>query len=322
WARQMTTIRPVPTAPELRDTPEVRDVALGPDGLSLLTAGDDGVARLWDVSTGKLRHALPLEDTAPKCDALHSRVAYSRDGRLVAATRGDRFARIWEAASGRPVGPPLAHAKSVAGLGIDPTGRVLATTSGTALRFWQIDRGVPDGEPLTLPEDGRGPEFSPDGRLVLVWGREQFQLWDVKTRTARPAVGVDFEIFHAGFSPDGRHVLAHGKHRTPEGGWGSSAAQFWETAGGKPVGARMTWATPWPGNGYLRAAFRPDGRVVVIGGQVRFWEVPTGKPLGVAGPEMYGKRPVFSPDGRFLWGADPRPSDGMSPWRRGLEVAP
>src|SRR5262249_25537314 len=269
------------------------DRAVSPDGLSLLTAHLDGVARLWELSTGKPRFALPLENDVPPSDPwFHSFVAFSPDGRFVAATRGDRRARIWMAASGRPVGKPLLHEDTVLGVRFGPEGKMLATAAGKRIQFWSVERGVPEGKPLVLEEDARGPEFTGDGRHLLVWGKHQFQIWDVAARTLQRRVdGVDFDIFHACFSPDGRFVLANGQ-RTVGGRWGQSAAQLWEVSG-RPVSDRWQWDGGPPTDGFPRSAFRPDGRVVAIGGPLRLWQAPSGKPVGIVGPEMYSNWPVF-----------------------------
>jgi WD40 repeat protein len=321
WAAQVKTIRPATAKSEWRRMPPVRDTAISPDGLTYLTANDDGIARLWEVPAGNLRRALPLEPNAPKADADNSRVAYSLDGRFVAATRGDQNARVWDAATGRSVGPPLAHEKPVAGVGFHPAGMVLATTSGTQLRFWNVERGMPDGEPLTVAEDVKGPEFSADGRHLLVWGRTQLQIRDAATRTVRHAItGIDFEVLHAAFTPDGRHALVRGQQRTSAGERGLSAAQFWDVESGQPTGDRMLWELDFFGS-YVKSAFRPDGRVAVTGGELRLWEVPTGKSLGARGPQGFFRHPVFTRDGRVLLGANPAPTDGLDGWQL-LDVPP
>jgi serine/threonine protein kinase/WD40 repeat protein len=323
WAGQMTTVRPIPTAPEWQEASPILDCAVSPDGLSILTAHLDGAARLWELSTGKLRFALLLEKDAPPVDFFSlSRVAFSPDGRFVAATRGDRRARIWLAASGRPVREPLPHEDTVLGVGFDPAGKLLATAAGKRIQFWSVERGVPEGQPLVLEEAAHGPEFSSDGRHLLVWGRHQFQIWNVPARTLHRQVGgIDFRIFHACFSPDGRFILANGQQGTEGKPWGSPAAQFWEVGSGRPVGDRIQWDGGAPAGGFPRSAFRPDGRVVAIGGLLRLWQAPSGKPLGTVGPEMYSNWPVFGRDGKVLIGSTPWQTDGTDHWQL-LDVAP
>jgi WD40 repeat protein len=71
----------------------LRVVAYGPAGGLVLTAGDDGVARIWELGpqpVAELRHGPGIRSAA-----------FSVDGSFVATAGSDRFVRIWSTRSGR-----------------------------------------------------------------------------------------------------------------------------------------------------------------------------------------------------------------------------
>jgi WD40 repeat protein/tetratricopeptide (TPR) repeat protein len=75
-------------------------VAMSADGSRAATAGADGTARVWDAKTGK-----PILPPLAHDNAV-SQVAFSRDGLWLATASGDRI-RLWDTATGEPLGPAL-----------------------------------------------------------------------------------------------------------------------------------------------------------------------------------------------------------------------
>jgi WD40 repeat protein len=291
WARRLGTVRL--TAPMLHEKEYVEHASASPDGLSLATIVADGSVRLWEWSTGKLRRKLPLEADAPQPgDRWLRQVAFSPDGRFLAASRAERRARVWNVVSGQPVKNPLDHDDPVLGLGFHPGGMILATSAGKMIRFWSVERGVPEGEPLTLDREALGVGFSSDGRRLLAWSRDRVLIWEMPSRKLLQSLsGLDFAINNAAFSPDGRFALVNGVQD----------GQFWDLSTSKLVGARMHWTNQNGPGGAHRSSFRADGKVVVTGGYPpRLWETPSGKPLGSINSALEAYCPVLNPDGKSL----------------------
>ena len=113
--------------------------------------------------------------------------------------------------------------------------------------FLERRRGVQEGETLSSEDDNRGVEVSGDGSHLLTWNGSPGKVivWDFKTRKCLHLLeGIDFSVYHAGFSPDGRLVLANGSPK-PDTLPLPMVAQFWEVATGRPVGIRMRWQSRW-----------------------------------------------------------------------------
>lgn len=74
-------------------TKAIRFVAFSPDGLRLVSASDDGMAKLWDVATGTIVGPLIGHDGAVFA------ASFSPDGKRVVTASWDGTARLWDAAT-------------------------------------------------------------------------------------------------------------------------------------------------------------------------------------------------------------------------------
>lgn len=108
-------------SPQKPFTPEspVLSGAFGPGGKTTLTGHEDRTARLWGADGKELGE--PLRHDGPV-----AAVAVSADGQLFATAAG-KAARLWDAATHRPIGRPLVHATDVLSLAFRPDGKGLLT---------------------------------------------------------------------------------------------------------------------------------------------------------------------------------------------------
>jgi WD40 repeat protein len=108
-------------------------------------------------------------------------VVFSPDGKAVLTGSGDRTARLWDAATGQPMGPPLTHRGVVYSVAFSPDGKAVLTGSqDNTARLWDVATGKPIGPPLTHRGSVQAVAFSPDGRAVLTGSFDgTARLWTV-----------------------------------------------------------------------------------------------------------------------------------------------
>jgi WD40 repeat protein/serine/threonine protein kinase len=291
-------------------------VTFRPDGKTILSAGLDTTALLWDADTGGLLGPLLRHPTGFRS------AAFSRDGRTILTACRDRTARLWDAATGLPLGPPLRHQGGVNAAAISPHGTIVVTVSEdrtarvwdvaaewlpapvAATRIWETADTLPTPKRVMLKQHGKGEmRLASDGRVwgVLSWEQAEGPVNlagpDGKLLSSSMSWGQALGIV-AAFSPDGTLLLTANMHTLAK-------AQVWETVTGKARGPMLDTMLGQP-----CAAFSPDNKYLFIGsdGDNRagmIWEVETGK---MAGPVLkrqdhFGngvQAAVFSPNGQAI----------------------
>jgi hypothetical protein len=191
------------------------------DGKLVLTASDDGTAKLWDSKTGKLVRTL----TGHTDRVRHA--AFSPNGQQAVTSSSDKTAIIWDVATGKPIGKPLnGHKWAVLFAQFSSDGSKLITGSEDNLAaVWDVATGKAllqlSGHTARVtsvafaPDDNRAVTASQDGSV---------KLWDTnlkadetkpaddfaKARMAKEILTLDGhtrEVTSVTFSPDGRYVL-------------------------------------------------------------------------------------------------------------------
>jgi tetratricopeptide (TPR) repeat protein len=154
----------------------VNHLAFSPDGRRLVTASDDGTARVWKTDTGDEMAEMSVHDAVVFA-------AFSGDGKRVVTVGGDRRARVWDAGNGKPVTPPMRHRAAVTLAAFGADGRWLVTVAADGLRVWdartgesasplvRLGREAPPVHDVALRRDGQlvlrvGVPGDPSGRWV------------------------------------------------------------------------------------------------------------------------------------------------------------
>jgi hypothetical protein len=270
-----------------------------------VAASGPSAARVWDVAAGR-----PVGPVLPH-GGLVCAAAFDAEGRRVAlgsvegtsrdVDKGGTFtgstagtARIWDAATGRPLTPPLRHDGGIRMVAFSPDGTRLATASeDRTARLWD----AASGRPLSPPLAHAGPlwvaRFSPDGRRLLTASNDgTARVWNVPSGApAGEPLRHEAQVVEARFDLPGRRVVT---------ACGDGTARVWDAASGRPL-------TPPLRHTQIvhDAGFSPDGQLVVSGshdGTVRLWDALTGEAVS---PSLRCGGAVehvaFSADGRELW---------------------
>ncbi len=166
-----------PACPPLAHDAAVRHATFSPDGLSVITASDDGTARLWDARTGAPL-GLPFRHEAGSiCYA-----AFSADGRRIVTAGRDGNARVWDISTGEESFAQLAHPNEVVHAEFSPDGRYLATATHLGqVAVWNAKTGAPAFPPLVMA--GIRAWFSPDSRRLMTgFNGPEAVVWELTSK--------------------------------------------------------------------------------------------------------------------------------------------
>ncbi len=293
-----------------------RGVAFDSNGQQLITCGDDGWIRFWNVATGKQIRSFGTPAKSYRA------FASSADGKMFAAADGETL-RIWETGTAREVQKLACEidGQSSPPICFDPTGSTVAVVSkDRSIRLFDTATGkqirsIPSGE---HPPHCLG--FSADGKTLLAvgdWNEKQpIREWATDTgkllRSTAFKVGAGITRTHClAFSPGADKIAVEGatqeRVKRPDG----STSVFtiyrlclWDTATGKEVLRTAGETEPiWA------ATFSSDGQFVAtigMGSEGAIWDTQNGNLRQRVKTYPDGSRPdalstiAFSQDGKKL----------------------
>jgi WD40 repeat protein/transcriptional regulator with XRE-family HTH domain len=234
-------------------------------------------------------------------------VAFSPDGKTLAAAGDDGSVRLWDVATRRMIGGPLRVVANgwVSSVAFSPDGKTLATgNADDNVELWDVATRRMIGGPLigdTRPVNSVA--FRPDGKVLASGSADgSIRLWDVATRRqiGGALIGHTGPVNSVAFSPDGK-VLASGSN--------DGSVRLWDVAAHRQIGGPLTGfraiilGGPFP---VLSVAFSPNGKILAAGSSddtVLLWDPATRQPIGT--PLINGQSGevlsvAFSPDGKTL----------------------
>jgi len=179
-------------------------VAFSPDGKKVVSAGEDGALRIWELGEPASPLLLRTHDGPARS------AAFSPDGARVASTGNDHRVHIWDLRDSKvPFRPLRAHQESVESLAFSPNSAYLI--SGSADRTAGVwDLRNPNSAPVSLRHEDvvQYLAFSPDGFHLASATAGSARVWNMRDLASQPALLQDEGIKSIAFSPDGTELAS------------------------------------------------------------------------------------------------------------------
>jgi tetratricopeptide (TPR) repeat protein len=220
-------------------------------------------------------------------------VAFSSDGRLIAAGFLNGGIQVWDVDSGLKVYSISGHLASVNSVAFSPDNQWLVSGSrDRKIKLWEAESGIGFQTLSGHTGEVRSVAFSPDGQWLVSGSHDRsIRIWRVASGHEVQALDGHYQqVTSALFCPDGSLIAS--------GSW-DKTIKLWDVLSGQVVTTLR---------GHLRGvaslAFSPDGRWLASGGEdanVRLWEVETGNQLQTFKGFNNGVNSVaFNPNGGLL----------------------
>lgn len=277
----------------------VTDIRFSSDGRFFLTEGNENkgtMPALWDAHKVQRTRELPSFDSTS--------AAFSPDNRFVLTGGRDKFACLWDAATGLEVRRFEGLATNTSWLDFPAGGRFFQINSihrsgdimdSMAAHLWNLSSGQEVRRFEALPDTANSAAISADGKLAATGGEKTAHLWNIASAAEiRTFAGHTGRITSITFSSDGRFLATASDDGT---------ARLWDASSGKLlqrlIGHRDKLSA---------VRFSHNGRFLLTGGAdgtARLWSANTGGEV-----RRYGEKAgvvlsaigsvAFSPDDRYV----------------------
>lgn len=284
----------------------VNALALSSDGRQIVTAGCEGIIRIWDAASGGA--ITQLEGHTDQVNA----VAWSPDERWIASVGRDQTLRLWNTSTNKP--RILEERKQYLNcVAFSPDGTSLvAAGQGKRLIVWNVLRGEIIASSAPHHNEVSCVAYGPDGKYLASGeylnpsgGSGRIRIWEAATmKIVRELSAHPGAVLSIAFSPDGKRI-ASGGGMAPAGRDAQGTLKVFDAATGVELLSLRGH------EGFVNSvAFSPDGRLLASAGAprtpasgmesdltLRIWDPSTGDVLNTYSAHNQGGQTVgWSPD--------------------------
>lgn len=268
------------------DTPPIVGASFSSDGAYVVTASDDGTARLWSLQTGLLLWTLSGHSGRVQT------ATFSPSNQLLATAGADQTVKIWNVKTGALITSFSSHEGELRAASFSPdSGRVVTVSATGSARIWNAHTGAPVFTLQGHLKSTVAARFSGDGTHLLTAGEDDTaRLWDISVGAALVTLrGHNDAVLTARFSPDGARVLTASVDGT---------ARLWDGESGANLLVLKGHTGP-----VQVARFSPDGGRLVtasLDSTARLWDSLNGNEIHALKHNGAVHTAEFSPDGKLL----------------------
>ena len=244
------------------DMTDAHNVSFSPNGQILASGDEDGLIRLWDVSTGEHKKTFIAEH------GRSLRVLFSRDGDTLASW-GSYEVNLWDVTTSTHRKTSREY-EDFANVSVNSDGGILVSidNKNDYIRLLDVITGEENKKLRGHTKNVESVAFSPDGKTLASGSRDRtIRLWDATTGKHKKTLkGHQKSINSIAFSADGK-MLATASRDNTVCLWDAITGTHKKTLKGHTAAV----------NG---AAFSPDGRTIVSWSNdrtIRLWDVDTGE---------------------------------------------